>query len=137
MVQIVGLINGPDLNLEILSFRISGRFSTPISSISRIHVALDLRPTSLQMDGPDIFRTPPSYHKTLSCDLGLIHRAHQGFAYQDLVTCENEGPCPLVSRVSKRRNPFTLKSIQGFTYRDFTTGKGEGSCPWVSWVSKR
>jgi hypothetical protein len=60
------------------------------------------------MGGPDSFGTPPSYHKTLSGDLGLIHRAHRGFAYQDFATGEDEGSCPWVSRVPKRRNPFTL-----------------------------
>jgi hypothetical protein len=92
---------------------------------------------SLQTDGPDSFGTPPSCHKTLSGDLGLIHRARRDFAYRDFATCENEGSCPWVSRVPKRRNPFTLKPIQDFAYRDFTTGEYEGTCPWVSRVPKR
>jgi hypothetical protein len=45
---------------------------------------------------------------TLSCDLGLIHRARRGFVYRDFTTCEDEGSCPLVSRMPKRRNLFTL-----------------------------
>jgi hypothetical protein len=60
------------------------------------------------MGGPDSFGTPPSYHKTLSGDLGLIHRAHRGFAYRDFATCEDKGSYPLVSQVPKHRNPFTL-----------------------------
>jgi hypothetical protein len=67
------------------------------------------------MDGPDSFGTPPSYHKTLSGDLGLIHRARRGFGYRDFTTCENEGSCPLVSRVPKRRNLFTLNRF-GVSY---------------------
>jgi hypothetical protein len=76
--------------------------------MSRTPVALDLRHASLQMGGPDSFGTPPSYHKTLSGDLGLIHRAHRGFAYRDFATGEDEGSCPWVSRVPKCRNLFTL-----------------------------
>jgi hypothetical protein len=60
------------------------------------------------MGGPDSFRTPPSYHKTLSSDLGLIHRVRRGFGYRDFATGEDEGSCPWVSRVPKRQNPFTL-----------------------------
>jgi hypothetical protein len=64
------------------------------------------------MDGPNPFGTPPSYHKTLFGDLGLIHRARRGFVYRDFATSENEGSFPLVSRVSKRRNLFTLNRFE-------------------------
>jgi hypothetical protein len=97
----------PELNPDILPFRISGEVFTPIPLMSRTPVALDLRHTSLQMGCPDSFGTPP-YHKTLSDDLGLIHRAHRGFAYQDFATSEDEGSCPWVSRVPKHQNLFTL-----------------------------
>jgi hypothetical protein len=92
----------PRLNPDILPFRISGEVSTPIPLMSRTLVALDLRHTSLQMGSPYSFGTPPSYHKTLSGDLGLIHRVHRGFAYRDFVTGEDEGSFPWVSRVPKR-----------------------------------
>ena len=71
-------------------------------------MALDLRHASLQMGDPDSFRTPPPYQKTLSGDLGLIHRVHRGFMYRDFTTGEDEGSCPWVSQVLKRRNLFTL-----------------------------
>jgi hypothetical protein len=76
--------------------------------MSRTSVALDLRHASLQMGGPDSFGTPPSYHKTLSGDLGLIHKTHRGFTYRYFATGEDEGSCPWVSRVPKRRNLFML-----------------------------
>jgi hypothetical protein len=53
--------------------------------------ALDLHHASLQMGGPDSFGTPPSYHKTLSGDLGLIHRVHRGFAYLNFATDKTRG----------------------------------------------
>jgi hypothetical protein len=105
----------PRLNPDILPFGISGEVFTPIPLMSRTPVALDLRHASLQMGGPDSFGTPPSYHKTLSSDLGLIHRAHRGFAYRDFTTGEDEGSCPWVSRVPKRRNLFTLNRF-GVSY---------------------
>jgi hypothetical protein len=80
------------------------------------------------MDGPDSFGTPPSYHKTLSGDLGLIHRARRGFVYRDFVTCENEGSCPLVSRVPKRRNLFTLNRF-GVSYTGISRLAKRGVLP--------
>jgi len=90
------------------TFQDFGGVFTPISPISRTPTTLDLRHASLQMGGPDSFGTPPSYHKTLSVDLGLIHIVHRGFAYRDFATGEDEGSCPWVSRLPKRWNLFTL-----------------------------
>jgi hypothetical protein len=68
--------------------------------------------------------------------------AHQGFVYQDFVTCEDKGSCPLVSKMSKHQNLFTLNWLKhiarrGFVYRDFVTCEDEGFCPLVSRMSKR
>jgi hypothetical protein len=90
------------------TFRDFGGVFTSISPIPRTSVALDICHASLKMEGPDSFRTLPSYHKTLSSDLGLLHRARRGFMYRDFATCENEGSCPWVSQVPKCQNPFTL-----------------------------
>jgi hypothetical protein len=80
------------------------------------------------MDGPDSFKTPPSYHKTLSGELGLIHRTHRGFGYQDFATCENEGSYPLVSRVPKRQNLFTLNQF-GVSYTRISRLRKQGVLP--------
>jgi hypothetical protein len=84
----------PRKNPNILSFEISSGVSTPISPIYRILVDLDLHHVSLKMDHPYSFGTPPSYHKTLSDDLGLIHRVCQGFTYQDFTTSEDDRSFP-------------------------------------------
>jgi hypothetical protein len=67
--------------------------------------------------------------------------ARRGFVYQDFVTCEDEGSCPLVSRMPKCRNLFTLNRLihrahRGFVYRDFATCEDEGSFPLVSRMPK-
>jgi hypothetical protein len=49
--------------------------------------------------------TPPEL-KGVERHLVLIVR--QCFVYQDFVTCEDEGSFPLVSRMPKRQNLFTL-----------------------------
>jgi hypothetical protein len=79
--------------------------------MSKTLVALDLRHTSLQMGSPDSFGTPPPYQKTLSGDLGHIHRVHRGFTYRDFETGEYEGTFPWVSRVPKHQNLFTLNQF--------------------------
>jgi hypothetical protein len=68
--------------------------------------------------------------------------ARRGFIYRDFATCEDEGSCPLVSRMPKHQNLFTLNQLihrvhQGFVYQDFVTCEDEGSCPLVSRVPKR
>jgi hypothetical protein len=68
--------------------------------------------------------------------------ARRGFVYRDFTTCEDEGSCPLVSRMPKRRNLFTLNRLihrahRGFVYWDFATCEDEGSCPLVSRMPKR
>jgi hypothetical protein len=119
IIQIYGpdrrLDQRPRLNPGILPFGILAGSSLlfPRSPEPQRLQIFTTRP--LQMDGPDSFGTPPSYHMTLSCDLGLIHRACQGFVYRDFMTCEDEGSCPLVSRVPKRQNLFTLNRF-GVSY---------------------
>jgi hypothetical protein len=88
------------------------------------------------MDGPNPFGTPPSYHMTLSCDLGLIHRARRGFVYQDFVTCENGGVLPFGFLGAETPKLIHAKPIRGFVYRDFATCENEGSFPLVSRVPK-
>jgi hypothetical protein len=118
----------PGLNPDTLPFGISGEVFTPIPLMSRTPVALDLRHASLQMGGPDSFGTPPPYHKTLSGDLGLIHRAHRGFAYRDFTTGEDEGSCPWVSRVPKHQNLFTLNHF-GVSHIGFRDWRIQGNLP--------
>jgi hypothetical protein len=64
------------------------------------------------MDGLDPFGTLPFYHMTLSCDLGLIHRARQGFMYQDFTTYEDNGSCPLGFLGAKTPKPIHSKLIR-------------------------
>jgi hypothetical protein len=65
----------------------------------------------------------------------------RGFIYWDFMTCEDEGSFPLVSRMQKHQNLFTLNRLihrahRGFVYRDFMTCEDEGSCPLVSRMPK-
>jgi hypothetical protein len=88
----------------------------------------------------DLMVTIPPELKGVERHSVLIMR--RGFVYRDFTTCEDEGSCPLVSRMPKRRNLFTLNRLihrahQGFVYRDFVTCEDEGSCPLVSRMPKR